>query len=177
MALNRDEEAIAQYEKVLGIETAHGEAHGVALPALGRLEQATSAYQQAVALAPPQVEHLPQSGSGKALTTADPPVSALEALAQEVDTFSEEEQIALPFALGKALGDLKQPERAFHHLLMGNELKWGQVDYNETQTLNLFARIQAAFSAALPGDEAGGGDPWSLPVFIIGMPQSGTTLI
>jgi hypothetical protein len=119
---------------------------GVALQPLGRLEQAASAYQQAVALATPQVEHLPQSGSGKALTTADPPVSALEALAQEVDTFSEEEQIALAFALGKALADLKQPERAFHHLLMGNELKRGQVDYNDTQTLNLFARIQAAMA-------------------------------
>jgi hypothetical protein len=59
------------------------------------------------------------------LTTADPRVTALEALAQEVDTFSEEEQIALHFALGKALGDIKQLERAFHHLLMGHKLKRG----------------------------------------------------
>jgi tetratricopeptide (TPR) repeat protein len=61
MALNRDEEAIAQDEKVLGIEPVIGEAQnniGVALKALGRLEQAASAYEQVVALAPPQVSSI-----------------------------------------------------------------------------------------------------------------------
>jgi tetratricopeptide (TPR) repeat protein len=180
MALNRDADAIAQYEKVLGIEPSNAEAQnniGVALQALGRLEQAARAYEQAVALAPRKPSIYLNLVHAKPLTTADPRMAALEALAQEVDTFSEEEQIALHFALGKALGDLKQSERAFHHLLLGNKFKRRQLDYNETQTLNLFARIQAAFSAALLRDKVGGGDPSSLPVFIVGMPRSGTTLI
>ena len=180
MALNRDEEAIAQYEKVLGIEPSNAEAQnniGVALQALGRLEQAARAYEQAVALAPRKPSIYLNLVHAKPLTTADPRIAALEALAQEVDSFSEEEQIALHFALGKALGDLKQWERAFHHLLTGNKIKRRQVDYNETQTLNLFARIQAAFSTAVLRNQVGGGDPSSLPVFIVGMPRSGTTLI
>jgi tetratricopeptide (TPR) repeat protein len=180
MALNRDAEAIAQYEKVLRIEPSNAEAQnniGVALQALGHLERAARAYEQAVALAPRKPSIYLNLVHAKPLTTADPRLAALEAFAQEVDTFSEEEQIALHFALGKALGDLKQSERAFHHLLMGNKLKRRQVDYNETKTLNLFARIQATFSAALLRDKVGGGDPSSLPVFIVGMPRSGTTLI
>jgi tetratricopeptide (TPR) repeat protein len=180
MALNRDEEAIAQYEKVLGIEPANAEAQnniGVALQALGRLEQAARAYERAVALAPRKPSIYLNLVHAKPLTTADPRIAALEALAQEVESFSEAEQIALHFALGKALADLKQSERAFHHLLTGNKLKRRQVNYNETQTLNLFARIQAAFSVALLRHKVGGGDPSSLPVFIVGMPRSGTTLI
>jgi tetratricopeptide (TPR) repeat protein len=180
MALNRDAEAIAQYEKVLAIEPANAEAQnniGVALQALGRLEHAARAYEQAVALAPRKPSIYLNLVHAKPLSIADPRMAALEALAQEVDTFIPEEQIALHFALGKALGDLKQPERSFHHLRMGNKLKRRQVDYNEAQTLNLFARIQSAFSAALLRDKAGGGDPCSRAVFIVGMPRSGTTLI
>jgi tetratricopeptide (TPR) repeat protein len=180
MALNRDEEAIAQYENVLAIEPANAEAQnniGVALQALGRLEQAAQAYEQAVTLAPRRPSIYLNLIHARPLSSTDPRMVALEAMATEVDTFSPEEQIALHFALGKALADRKQPERSFHHLLMGNKLKRRQLEYNEAQTLNLFVRIQATFSAALLHDKAGGGDPSSLPVFIVGMPRSGTTLI
>jgi tetratricopeptide (TPR) repeat protein len=180
MGLNRDEEALAHYEKVLAIEPANAEAQnniGVALQALGRLEEAARAYAQAVALAPRKPSIYLNLVHAQPLSATDPRIVVLEALAQELDTFSQEEQIALHFALGKALGDLNQPERSFHHLLMGNKLKRRQIDYNEAQTLNLFVRIQAAFSAALLRDKAGVGDPSSLPVFIVGMPRSGSTLI
>jgi hypothetical protein len=83
----------------------------------------------------------------------------------------------LHFALGKALADAAKHREAFGHLLAGNALKRRQTAYDEAAALATFDRIRTMFSAEVMRDKAGLGHPSAVPVFIIGMPRSGTTLV
>ena len=83
----------------------------------------------------------------------------------------------LHFALGKAYGDLEDHERSFRHLIEGNALKRQQTPYDEAAVRDLFGRIRAVFTPELIREKRGLGDPSPVPVFIIGMPRSGTSLI
>jgi hypothetical protein len=101
----------------------------------------------------------------------------LQKLLSEVDSLDLENQIAAHFAMGKALGDLGQYHDAFRHLLRANALKRQTMDYDEPQRLAMFENIRATFSPDFMKARSGGGDgSWS-PIFIVGMPRSGTTLL
>src|SRR5262249_20864916 len=85
--------------------------------------------------------------------------------------------IDLGFALGKAYDDLGEHERSFNHLLASNALKRRRIVYDEAATLGTFARICEVFTPELMREKRDLGDASPVPVFIIGMPRSGTTLI
>lgn len=81
------------------------------------------------------------------------------------------------FALGKAYADIGLNDRSFDNLLAGNRLKRQRLGYDERGTLAMFDRIRAVFGADLAASLSGGGYPSAVPVFVIGMPRSGTTLV
>jgi Sulfotransferase family len=85
-------------------------------------------------------------------------------------------RMALDFALGKAYADLKDYTRSFKHLLAANAAKRGAIAYDERATFALFDRIERVFSPELLNSRAGGGEPSDRPIFVLGMPRSGTTL-
>jgi tetratricopeptide (TPR) repeat protein len=179
-ALKRPEAAIAHYQTALELAPDKAEFHnnlGIALQALGRIEEACGAYQCALAAAPRQATVHLNLAIAKPFTSGDPRLSALEALAQNPSVLDDEQQTALHFALGKAFADLKAPQRSFHHWLTGNALKRRTIAYDEAATLRLLRRIRATFTGALMAQKRGGGAPSPTPVFVVGMPRSGTTLI
>src|ERR1700722_4269680 len=92
-------------------------------------------------------------------------------------SMEENEQIRLHFALGKALSDVGRNEPSFRHLLAGNALKRQAISYDEAATLGMLARVRSVFTADLLRRNRGGGHFSKLPVFIVGMPRSGSTLI
>jgi hypothetical protein len=100
----------------------------------------------------------------------------MQALERE-DNLSPTERMQLDFALGKAYADLKEHGRSFEHLIQANAGKRAQIAYDEAATLGLFERIEQTFTPALVGRKARDGDPSRLPIFVIGMPRSGTTLV
>ena len=83
----------------------------------------------------------------------------------------------LDFALGKAYADLKDYRRSFKHLLAGNARKRATISYNETSALAFFDHIEAVFTPELIAAKSGGGDASPMPIFVLGMPRSGTTLV
>jgi tetratricopeptide (TPR) repeat protein len=178
LALDRNDEAIAQFEASLAINPATVEAQnniGVALQALGRFEDAAQAYEAAVKLAPGRaVIHL---NLARLKPTDASRLATLEALALDPSARNPEESIALQFALAKAYADRNDPERSFRHLIAGNALKRRHVRYDEAESLALFERIRTVFTADLFERKAGSGDPCPVPVFVVGMPRSGTTLV
>jgi tetratricopeptide (TPR) repeat protein len=180
LALNRNEDAIVQSENALRLDPSKLAAHnniGVALQALGRFEEAGEAYERALHIAPREAAtHLNLAGLRR-FTAGDPRLGALEKLAEHMTTLDAENRISLHFALGKAFGDLGQYERSFRHLRDGNALKRAQLKYDEKEMLSLFERIRTTFSPELMQQKAGGGDDSTTPVFIVGMPRSGTTLV
>jgi tetratricopeptide (TPR) repeat protein len=178
LALDRNDEAIVQFEASLAINPATVEAQnniGVALQALGRFEDAAQAYEAAVKLAPGRaVIHL-NLARLKPIDASR--LATLEALALDPSARNHEESIALQFALAKAYADRNDPERSFRHLMAGNALKRRHVRYDEAASLALFERIRTVFTADLFERKAGSGDPCPVPVFVVGMPRSGTTLV
>jgi tetratricopeptide (TPR) repeat protein len=180
--LGRIGDSIAQCEKALAISPDHVDALrnlGVALRALGRVDEAIGWFEKAVAAAPPEAAGLYYLlASSKRMSTSDPHFPVMQRLAGKMEAFNIENQIGLHFALGKALADAGDHRQSFQHLLQGNALKRQEfVDYDEAQLLKRFRRIEATFSAKLLNDKKAAGNPSSLPIFIIGMPRSGTSLV
>jgi hypothetical protein len=101
----------------------------------------------------------------------------VEALARDMESLPEEDQIYLHFALGKVYADLGQHERSFSHLIEGNALKRKQIVYDEAAALAQLKLMRRLFTAEAMRKGRGLGDPSTVPVFIIGMPRSGTTLV
>ncbi len=79
--------------------------------------------------------------------------------------------------LGKALEDVGDDGRAFEHLLQGNALKRSQVHYDEAGYQRELRLIAGRFDSNLLDRWAAAGDPSPVPIFIVGMPRCGSTLI
>ena len=178
-ALERPAEALARYERALALKPDSAGAYankGNLLMELGHVGEARQALEKAVLLAPRWVTPYRHLARARRFAAGDPSLAAMEELAKAMAELGQEERIELHFALAKALADIGQHERSFRHLAQGNALKRQLVVYDETQTMALFERIQATFTPELMRGKADLGDPSPLPVFIIGMPRSGTTL-
>ncbi|MGH7113365.1 MAG: sulfotransferase [Stellaceae bacterium] len=178
--LDQHDRAIECYRRALALNPRYPDAHrnlGNALQAVGHIDDARLAYEAAIDLAPQQALSYLGLGDCKRYTKDDRHLRAMEALAREADRLPEGEQINVHFALAKALADIGEYGRSFAELLTGNALKRRSLLYDETATLRGFERARAAFSAALIGDRRCEGEPSAVPLFVIGMPRSGTTLI
>jgi tetratricopeptide (TPR) repeat protein len=174
------DDALANYRQALALKPDFAEAHnnlGHALRELGRLTEARHAYETAIELAPQKPGFYYGLAQMKRFAQGDTDLAAMEKLGLEPVSLSAEDRIQLGFALGKAYRDLGDHERSFRHLLEGNSLKRQEIVYDEAATAGLFARIREVFTPELMREKRGLGDPSPAPVFIIGMPRSGTTLI
>ncbi|MFK8257290.1 sulfotransferase [Erwinia sp. AnSW2-5] len=107
----------------------------------------------------------------------DPDISLMEsALVRSVKP-TLNDQMGLHFALGKAYLDLADSGRAFYHLDKGNAIKRSVVTYDANKTGQWLRSIGATFTPALMNTFRHAGAASERPVFIVGMPRSGTTLI
>jgi tetratricopeptide (TPR) repeat protein len=179
-ALGRHDEAIAQYEAALAARPDNAAAAsnlGTALRELGRLPEARRAFERAVALAPRQAGFHLNLAEMKRFSAGDAQLAQMEDLAREAEALPREEQVELQFALAKARADLGDHAAAFGHLRRGNALKRAETAYDERATLSLLARIGDVFTPELMRRKAGLGEASDVPVFIIGMPRSGTSLV
>jgi tetratricopeptide (TPR) repeat protein len=180
LAVDRNEDAIVESEKALRLAPSMALAHntiGVALQALGRIDEAGHAYKRALQIAPRHAPAHLNFAYMRRFTAGDPRLAALEKLAQDMAALDIDSQFTVHFALGKAFCDLGQHERSFRHLRDGNALKRSQLAYDENEVLGLFKRIRTIFTPELMQQKKGWGDPSELPVFVVGMPRSGTTLL
>jgi tetratricopeptide (TPR) repeat protein len=178
--LGRSHEALAHFQKALAGDPADPRIHaslGAAQVALGRMKEGLGAFETAIALAPSKAGYYWNLASAHRFTASDRHLAAMLELAGKLTSLDVGEQIDLHFALGKALADIGDQQRSFDHLVQGNALKRQQVEYDEANALNRLERIRTVFTAALLRERRGLGDPSDAPIFIVGMPRSGTTLI
>ena len=172
--------AIAHYEKALALRPDDPVIHsnlGRLLGELGQIARARAAFEKAVALSPRCGAHYLNLAHCDRITAGDPHISAMEELAHEQDGLSEQDRIDLDFALGKVYADIGRHEQSFHHLLRGNARKRKALIYNEAALLGDLERIRLVFDRKLVRRGKRLGNPSRVPVFIIGMPRSGTSLI
>jgi tetratricopeptide (TPR) repeat protein len=178
--LGREEEAVVSYDTMLAVDPENPKAHyqrGTALRTLGRLAEAQSEFERAVALAPARGEFYFGLAEGKRFAIGDPHLDAMEWLARQATPQPRTAQIGLHFALAKAYQDIQRYDMAFQHMKEGNALRRQRIRYDEAQTLGLFRRIAAVFTEDLISDRAGAGNRSKLPIFIVGMARSGSTLV
>jgi Flp pilus assembly protein TadD len=173
-------EAEAAYRHAIALKPDFADAHnglGAALKFLGRFADARRSVERSLQLSPRNTSYLLNLSELKNFDTGDPDLASLEELASTIESLPIKQQIDLHFALAKAYDDLGRHDRTMRHLLTGNALMRAQIPYDEAFTLREFDRIEAVFTPELMRTFAGAGHPSSLPVFIVGMPRSGTTLI
>lgn len=171
------------YAKAVVIDPHHAEAQnnlGAIYSEQGKLAEARSCFAAATQARPGFVEAHYNLSSLKTYTPEDPHLATLEALVAQASSLPVAARIRYHFALGKAREDVGEYDRAFAAYAEGNRLQHGLLPHDDAQTENMLARIKTIFSrdfltkpvGASPGNQTG-----KTPVFIVGMPRSGTTLI
>jgi tetratricopeptide (TPR) repeat protein len=179
-AEKRFEEAIACYRSALASEpdnTAIINRVASALLVTGEVGEAARNFEAALAVNPRNIGVQLNYAAVKPFTETDPRLVQLEDIAADEGSLADDQRIALHFTLGKAYADIGDGERSFRHLSLANDLKRQHVTYDERETLMQVERIRAAFSGEALRARSGGGDPSHAPVFVVGMPRSGTSLV
>jgi tetratricopeptide (TPR) repeat protein len=172
-------EALACCERALGLKPDFATAlvnRAMALRSLNRSAEALASCEAALAIDPKNTAAYLQLAESKEFGQGDRHLAAMQALLRAED-LSPAERSELHFALGKASADLNDHAGAFEHWLQGNALKRSQIVYDEAATGADFERIKEIFTPALINEKAGYGDPSTVPIFVLGMPRSGTTLV
>jgi tetratricopeptide (TPR) repeat protein len=178
--LNRIEEAMASYRKALTIKPDSVEALsnlGIVLKELGRFAEARRAAEQVIEVAPQRTSAYRLFGEVSRFGVDNPYLATMEELMQGAAPLSAQDQLDLHFALAKAYEDLGRLDDAFGQLLAGNALKRRLIAYDEAATLGTLKHIREVFTSELIGSWQHVGEPSPVPVFIVGMPRSGTTLV
>jgi hypothetical protein len=93
------------------------------------------------------------------------------------DDLSADDRLQLEFALGKALEDAGEYQSSFAHYARGNALRVEQVPYDAGITSARFLHARTLYTREFFQARAGSGCAAADPIFIVGLPRSGSTLI
>ena len=173
------EEAIQIYRQVLDRLPDQAKiwmSYGHVLKTVGRLEEGVAAYRHAIGLAPALGEAWWSLANLKTVRLGDSDVEAMTA-ALSAPGLSREDLFHLHFALGKAHDDNGRPEPAFHHYAEGNRLRRELIGYDAAETSRAVDRAIALFTPDFFERRRDWGCAAPDPIFILGMPRSGSTLI
>ena len=172
-------ESIDAYRRCLAVRPGHVGALlglGHVLKAMGDYDAAVASYLACMREAPDFGETYWSLANLKTYRFDEAMVSEMEKRAAAPGA-NEQSVVNFQFALGKAYEDRGDYERAWDHYRRGNESQRAQVKYDPVQTEVMNDRIRAVFDAARVGKLRGGGNPDPSPIFILGLPRSGSTLL
>ncbi len=171
--------AIACYEDVLKAFPNQPKAwmsYGHALKAVGRQADSIAAYRKSVALAPTLGEAWWSLANLKTVAFTAGDVETMQAGLARAD-LDGEDRYHLHFALGKALEDARRYTEAFEHYAQGNALRRKTVIYDADETSDHVRRSKSVFTREFFAARAGFGHPAPDPIFIVGLPRAGSTLL
>jgi tetratricopeptide (TPR) repeat protein len=180
LELGRPVEAVANYRKAITLRPDHSESHGnigLALMELGQLSEARQATEEAIRLSPRRAAYFNNLGKLRRFVAGESHLAAMDELARDAASLPVQDQIELHFARAKAYEDLDQYECSFGQLLAGNALKRRQIAYDETTMLDGLKRVEAVFTPEMIRARQNAGESSPIPVFVVGMLRSGTTLV
>jgi tetratricopeptide (TPR) repeat protein len=149
--------------------------YGHALKTAGDAADAAAAYRKSLALRPSGEAWWSLADMKAAAFTAGD-LSAMRSLVQRAD-LAPADRAQLHFALGKALEDSGDYAASFTQYDLGNALKRTTQPYNAAELTAYVSRAAALFTPAFFASRAGYGDPAPDPIFVVGLPRSGSTLV
>lgn len=171
--------AIPEYAALLGDFPNHPKnwmSYGHALKTVGRSGDAVDAYRRSIALKPSLGETWWSLANLKTFRFSDDDIAVMEREDARED-ISDEDRVHLAFALGKAFEDKGDYARSFAHYDRANTLRQAQIGYDEEEMAGRMEEIGRFFTPAILAARAGQGHPAPDPIFIVGMPRAGSTLI
>ncbi|HMI41394.1 MAG TPA: sulfotransferase [Sphingomicrobium sp.] len=172
------DEAIRLYESVIAKAPRQPRlwlSYGHMLKTVGRQADGVAAYRQAITLRPALGEAWWSLANLKTVRFDESDIAAMRSALDEPG-ISDEDRFHLDFALGKAMHDTGDAESAFAHYAAGNALRQKSQPYRATEFTRIVDRSIAAFTAETFKDRPDGAEQRD-PIFIVGMPRAGSTLV
>jgi len=177
--IDDEDAALEAYKKAIEINSQHAEAQhnlGAILNQRGQIEEAKECYIQAIDAKPNFTYAHHSLSTLKKYTEDDPHLTMLENIAQQAPQMDHETQTKFWFALGKARGDIKQYKESFEAYNKANALHRQTFPYNIEDTRATINQITKGFDQGFANKKAKACED-DTPIFILGMPRSGSTLI
>ena len=177
-ALNQ--EAVKEYQRTLELSPRHPGALlglGNALKTIGRLDEAVKAYHDCISVKPNNGETYWSLANLKTYRFTDEQLQEMENRVQDGAGTTDKSEVNFLFALGKAYDDRHDYDRAWHYYERGNDKQRMLVQYDPVHTETINDGIIGVFDKALFEEKSGSGHPDPAPIFILGLPRSGSTLI
>ena len=149
---------------------------GHSLKTAGRQDDSIAAYRRAIALEPTLGEAYWSLANLKTFRFSAADVAALRAALARSD-LADDDRLHFEFALGKALEDAGRYEESFAHYAQGNALRRAAHPYSAEENSRYVERSRALFTREFFAARAGGGSDARDPIFVLGLPRSGSTLV
>lgn len=179
------DEALALYEELTRRFPAHAKlwmSYGHMLKTVGRQDDSIAAYRRALAADPGLGEIWWSLANLKTIRFGPDDRSAMEAALDDIGSGADsdaraDDRLHLHFALGKAYDDAAEHEPAFRHYAAGNAIRSAQLGYRAAETSAAVDAVIAACTPEFFAARTDAGAPAPDPIFILGMPRAGSTLI
>ena len=176
--IGQSDEALNSYKQALVINPDYADAYnnlGNVLQQLGQFDEAFSSYVHALAIDPENTKFHRNLALLKNYKKGDTQVTQMQSLLS-ANNLDQSERIHLCFALAKAYADLEEKDELFKVLNEGNQLRKEELNYSIEKDLNnhsLFRKMFISNIEKSPSYDL----PTISPIFIVGMPRSGTSLV
>ncbi len=150
--------------------------YGHALKTAGRLADGIDAYRRGIEQAPNLGEAYWSLANLKTFRFADADVAAMQGQLARPE-LADDDRLHFNFALGKAFEDEGDYARSFSHYAEGNRIRRQQLGYSAEETSDRIWRARALFTRPFLDARTSGGCDAPDPIFVVGLPRSGSTLI
>lgn len=177
--LGEHDQALALYEELLAEYPRQPRAwmsFGHTLKTAGRTADAVAAYRRAIALEPSLGEAYWSLANLKTFRFDPADLPSMRAQL-ESPRLTREDALHFHFALGKALEDDGEYAASFGHYATGNRLRKEAVPYDSADANDQVRRARALYTPAFFTARHGVGCPAPDPIFVLGLPRAGSTLV
>ncbi|HET7673934.1 MAG TPA: sulfotransferase [Gammaproteobacteria bacterium] len=167
-------------EKALELNCRFADAYntlGIVLSNRGEFDAAAEQYRKAIAINPRNCQPHFNLTTVRRMARDDAELQALEKLHDNIAKLSRDDAVLLEFALGKAYEDIGEYDRAFERFTAGNRLKRESMPYSSERQAAFFEDMCRVFDAGMFERHSEAGSDSTVPIFILGLSRSGTTLI
>ncbi len=151
--------------------------YGHALKTLGQRDACEAAYLRAIAQTPTLGEAWWSLANLKTFAFTSQHIQSMQTALAEENDLSQEDRFHLAFALGKAHEDAGDAAQAFAYYDQANAWRREQLDYRADDTTQHLKRCVGTLTPAFFAARTGWGHDAPDPIFIVGLPRSGSTLI